>query len=201
MLDCVITGISQDMDFEQGLTLTYLVVRLPNGALLKAAVDDGAATEVLALQAELKGLPRPAIRTAPTPSPQQGKSAQAAPAAEPQGEDPVTYEEEEEPQAASAFTPAAGESVYVFGGQDDTPEEKAAMAEGSPTLVVEEPVPQAPVAAPARSSLQRTPSGKLIAPSRTVPARIGGYPDTKNGVDTDELTTMRDRDEDGVGSV
>jgi hypothetical protein len=46
------------------------------------------------------------------------------------------------------------------------------------------------------------PNGKIVVPSRTVPALARGYPDVPNaGLDPGEFTGENDRDESGIGSL
>ena len=215
MIDCVITGISQEMDFEQGASMTYLTVRLPNGRLVRAAIDDETAAEVVGLQVKNKGMPRPVMR-APAPLEQRQPEPEAG-----------AVDDYSEPPGGG-FTPAPaeedppGDTMHVFGGQDSpdaprgpvpaTREEvnvanaEAAMTgtepedEGSPTIVVEGPPATPP--GRVRSVVQRLPNGKIIVPSRTVPKTDRGYPIVANaGADPQAIVGGRDQDEDGVGSV
>lgn len=197
MLDCTIVGITQSMDFEQNVTLTYLNVRLPGGEQLQAAIDEETAAKVVGLMVKTKGMPRAAMQV---PAPLPAAPAHVAEAAPVPGEvDPSPYGAHE------------GESVAIFGGQDTTPspaaeavaaEEARIQAEGSPTVVEGPILEPAPVQQPRRGRLQRGSSGKLIAPARTVPKDDAGYPIVSSeGVDPATLTGTRNTDEDGVGSI
>jgi hypothetical protein len=218
MIDCTITGISQEMDFEQGVTLTYLSVRLPNGRLVRAAIDDDTATAVVELQVKNKGTPKPVMR-----APAVSRSEERPHEPSPEGDD---YTE----PPGGGFTLAApkddllpardGETVYLFGGQDSpdappgpvpaTVEERnvaAAMVgtdsedTGSPAVMVDAP-PAQNNKLKRRSNVQRLPNGKVIVPSRTVPRNDHGYPVVSNaGANPEDLVGGRDRDEDGVGSI
>lgn len=208
MLECAITSVSQDLDLEKNVTLTFLVIRLPNGVLLRAAVDEETASQVIAMQVAARGAPQSVVATPQRPAP---------PPVEPPVDDDFVAaprEAEDDPP------PASGDGLHIFGGQDAStapppvpprPPQAAAPAaddelpedaDGSPTVVLAEEPPAPKKNARARSRMQRLPSGKLVVPSMTVPAALGGYPNVPGaGVDTNELTGGRDPDEDGIGSV
>lgn len=193
MIDCTISGVSQDMDFEQGVTVTYLLVRLPSGQTIRAAVDESAAALVIGLQVKAAGAPRAVAHpAAQTTTPVDDDYAQ------PPGGDFTPAPAEEDPPTAN------GETVHVFGGQDVLQtEEKDEEDQGSPTIILQGPAAAAaaPVA-PARSNVQRSPNGKIVVPSRTVPKNDRGYPIVASaGANPEELVGGRDPDEDGVGSV
>lgn len=189
MLDCTIVGISQEMDFEQNMTVTYLVVRLPDGHVIRSAVDEEAAAAVVELQVQANGAPKAANRP---PRHQAAKRAEAPPApSEESVEDELTDE--------------SGNSVHIFGGQESSAPEEL-LDEETP----EPEMPETPAAARAvgedgvlaRRNVQRTSRGKLVVPSKTVPKDDAGYPVIRGqGVDPDTLTSGRNLDEDGVGSV
>lgn len=186
MLSCIITGLSQDMSFEQDVTLTYLLLRLPDGSTLRAAVDQEAATQVLRVQAKNGGIPQPGVRVAPM-----------VPPSPPADED----------TPADDFTPAPSDpdpdsdipvGAHVFGGQDMTPAVDSAPAEEPP----DEPPPEVEKTKPRQRNSAQRGGGKYAAPSRTVPKDDRGYPIVPNaGIDTSQLTGERDPDEDGIGSV
>ena len=188
MLKCVITGISQDMDFSKNRTVTFVLLQLPNGDVLRAAIDESAAAAIIALQVATDGAPQPAIA--------------------PSMRAPAIHElEEEEASSAPVVAPtpqrtvvSAEEEVSVFGGQDeDTPPEYEEPPQPSaPPPVVQPPAPPAVTA----RNIQMLPNGKLVVPAKTVPRTSLGYPIVPNaGVDTDSFTGSKDRDEEGVGSV
>jgi hypothetical protein len=198
MIDCAITGIAQELDFEQNVTVTYLTLKLPNGSSLRVAVDDAAAATVMEQHVHTKGQPRTTRQTSGVYSPPKEASVQP----------PVEEEISPAPAVMQEVTSEDGTATHIFGGQDvpvaedDTmsEEERLLLKEGSPTVVVGASPPAAPAAA--RSNVQRTASGKLVVPARTVPAGEKGYPVVPNaGVDTSSFTGGRDPDEDGVGSV
>jgi hypothetical protein len=172
MLECTIVGISQEMDFEQNATVTYLLVRLANGKVLRAAIDEEDAASVVELQVKEAGAPR-AVPRAPRP---QARERPPPP--------PPEMDEDEVDEN--------GNAVHIFGGPD-TGEAPAVEEEEEP------PPPPSPVAA---RPVQRLPNGKPYMPAKTVPKDDAGYPIVRgSGVDPDELTSGRNVDEDGVGSV
>lgn len=205
MIDCTITGIAQEMDFEQGVTLTYLLIRLPDGTNIRSPVDENSAAAVIKLQVEAKGAPRPAV-LAQTHLPSPGAPVAVAPLPPEFTPSPATDD--------SGLPEPTGDDVHVFGGQDDAPpaidlaagsattkEEAAALAEGSPTVLAE-PAPDQQPQKPGRRNVQQLPNGKVVVPSRTVRRNDAGYPMPANaGVDTADIVGGRDQDEDGVGSV
>src|ERR1700677_2869838 len=65
MLDCIITNISQDLDLEQNVTTTFLLLRLPDGQTIRTAVDDAAAAIVVALSVSQRGEPQSSMQTQP----------------------------------------------------------------------------------------------------------------------------------------
>lgn len=223
MFDCTVLGLSQSLDFESNAMTTYVALRLPDGAVIQAAVDEEAAATIMGLQVSTKGAPKPAP-TKPIASPPAVRAPvpahrTAPPAEKVAAEDQLSYEEPGEP---ANLQPTGQEGVFVFGGQDTAAaptspleaEEAAALKEGSPTVLdteLEEPTAPSPaqlaraaaasVKAPSRSRVQKLSNGKLVVPSMTVQPLPGGYPAQRTGVDTTELTGGRDPDENGVGSV
>ncbi len=197
MLDCTIVGISQDMDLEQNITVTYLSLRLSTGQVLRAAVDDEAASVVVDMQVRSRGMPRAAAVASAHPAPV--RPPPVPPAQPPQAEELEEYDTA--PPGPSELTPI-GDGISIFGGQDTTEEEAKGIAEGSPTFVADAapPEPEKPKK-PQRSNVQTLANGKVIVPSTTVPSRLGGYPIAKGGADPSEFTGTRNPDEDGVGSV
>jgi hypothetical protein len=205
MLECVITGISQELDFENNVTVTYLSLRLPNGALLRTSVDEVAAATIVEMQVKAKGAPTPAVKPGPAIRPP------AAPASEDvddnnsdeftaPGDDEFVRTESED-----------GSTTHVFGGQaagddDDEPADPPLPPPVPPTPPPPPPPPAAPVQTPNSLTKPRVAKGekpaRVSARARTVPAGDKGYPVVPNaGVDTDTFTGGRDRDEDGVGSI
>lgn len=208
MLECVITAVSQDLDLEANATLTFLVIRLPNGVQLRVAVDEDAAAQVISLQVAARGAPRSVVEAPQRPAPPPTPPPQSE-----TGDDSGEFVEaprEEDPPAPT------GEGVVIFGGQDASPAAaKPAAAkqeaaeddlpkddEGSPTVVLKEEPPAPKKNTRSRSRVQQLANGKVVVPSITVPAGAGGYPNVPGaGVNTADLTGSRDQDEDGVGSV
>jgi hypothetical protein len=221
MLDCQIVGLAQDMDFEENVSQTFLVVQLSNGERVRAAIDDATAQKVVELQVQARGVPRSVARVAVVP---------------PKSDDYDDYT----PAPPGEFTTAetAEGTVRIFGGQDAAEAEDTADYAEPPEgvwgaapdnidlPVIEDPDPEparrakdkspkrtarqaqsravedahAPKAA--RTNLFRTAAGKLIAPSRTIPKNEAGYPQVaNNGVDPEEFTGAHNQDEDGVGSI
>ncbi len=192
MLDCTITGVRQDLDLERNVTTTFLVLRLPDGKLLRAAIDDAAAATVVALSVAQSGEPTAALP--PTEIEQDDRPA-------PTQQLPQLAEEESFDTfalpAPSQSLPRMQEEkdgdVRVFGGQDGGSESSQDYAP-----------PPAPASSPSRaqSNVQHLPNGKVIVPSRTVPRNEVGYPIMNaSGIDAERLTTKNNADEDGVGSV
>lgn len=185
MFTCQVTGIAQEMDFEENVTRTFLLVELPNGARIRAAIDEDAAAQVVALSVQTKGQPRPALAPPPPSAMQRPAPAAHAPAMSAQNaEQPIDDE---------------GDDVRVFGGAD-TDDSPTYEEEGEPEELA--PPVQAPAAPPARREPQRDRKGNLVVPAKTVPKDNAGYPIVQNGgVDPNDLVGGRDQDEDGVGSV
>src|SRR5258707_38641 len=104
MIDCTITAVSQEMNLEQNVTLTYLVLRLANGSVLRAAVDESTAASVIALHTQANGMPvsslRPVVQK-PVAPPPPAKEESAPPP-------PVDLEEREMPSDSNET-----EGVYV----------------------------------------------------------------------------------------
>ncbi len=208
MIDCTITGISQELDFEQNTTVTYLTLVLPNGSSLRVAVDDDAAAAVMEQHVQTKGQPKAAVRAPPA-----ARKVAAAPASAPVPEAPVETEEiTPAPAVVEDTVSEDGTPTHIFGGQDAPASDDSAMSdeeqlllkEGSPTVVATAAPAEAPATAkaPAKRNVRRGANGKLVVPSLTVPAAEKGYPVVPNaGVDAATLTGGRDPDEDGVGSV
>jgi hypothetical protein len=193
MLECTITGISQEMDFERNETVTYLGLRLTNGVLLRAAIDEAAAAAIVGMQVEAKGAPKPAARPGPVPPPSQRQ----APAQE--EDDVLTPPDDDE---FSTTTDEGGTTTHVFGGDSNG----AAIHEPEPEP--EPPPPQPPPGPPKQTPNSQTKprvqkqQGRVTPRSKTVPAGEGGYPITPgSNIDPAALTSGRDQDEDGVGSV
>jgi hypothetical protein len=203
MIDCTITGIAQELDFEQNTTVTYLTLVLPNGSSLRVAVDDEAAATVMEQHVQVKGQPKSAVRVPPAV-----RKAASAPTPAPVPEDSVEPEEiAPAPAVVEDVVSEDGTPTHVFGGQDApsdnsamSEEEQLLLKEGSPTVVAAETAPAVKVTT--RRNNKRVVNGKLVVPSRTVPAAEKGYPVVPNaGVDASTFTGGRDPDEDGVGSV
>lgn len=176
MLDCVIAGVSQDMNFEKNVTTTFLLLRLPDGRQLRAAIDDAAAAIVVGLSVAQNGQPTSTIEVDRSVPP-----VIAAPV-------DVWSDTNIETEAPAPLAQIEEEaSPRIFGGQDGGDDEPA-------------PEPSKP--AVQGSNVQRLPNGKIIVPSRKVPMNAFGYPIVPGaGVDTNALTSQTNQDEDGVGSV
>jgi hypothetical protein len=182
-LSCVIAGVSQDMSLEENITTTFLLIRLPDGQQIRAAIDDTAAAAVVGLSVAQSGPPRSAMRT---PSAALSTPPVAARVAD-------TYEDTADeinvPQPMPPMWPEANghteDAPKIFGGQDGGDE---------PTP---DPTPPPPPA------IQRQKNGKVVVPAaRSVPKNEFGYPVVQQaGVDTRLLTSKNNQDEDGVGSV
>jgi hypothetical protein len=186
-LDCTIAGVSQDMSLGENVTTTFLVIRLPNGSHIRAAIDDAAAAAVVGLSVAQSGPPRSAMRTPsagldPPPPPQdtayvstEGAPAELVPM--PQawpGENGRVVDDDDAPR--------------IFGGQDGGDEPSPDYAEPPP------PAAPAPV--------QKLRNGRVVAPQKKVPMNTYGYPVVQtSGVDPATLTSKNNQDEDGVGSV
>ena len=185
MLDCTITCVRQDMDLERNVTTNFLVLRLPDGKLLRVAIDDAAAATVVALSIAQRGEPTAALPAMETEQEQDDRPPQ------PQQSLPPPAQDE---NFNDIYTPPEDAGVRIFGGQDGGSEVSQDYA--AP------PAPAPPAAPPARPNVQILPNGKVIVPSRTVPRNEFGYPIANpNGVDVGRITTRNNQDEDGVGSV
>lgn len=203
-LDCTIAGISQDMSFGENVTMTFLLIRLPDGQQVRAAIDDAAASAVVALSVAQSGQPTPAMRVngaahapAALPSPPPRAPAPAAPRdpdPEPTGSLVPSQEWSAEapslPKAAAA--PFSEDAPRIFGGQDGVDEADSDYGE---------PTQAAPALVPG-SNIQRLRNGRIVVPAKTVPRTDMGYPITSaGGLDPETLTSSENKNDDGVGSV
>jgi hypothetical protein len=188
-LDCTIAGVSQDMSLGENVTTTFLVIRLPNGSHIRAAIDDAAAAAVVGLSVAQSGPPRSAMRTPsaaldPPPPPQDTayiSRDDAAPELVPM---PQAWPEESMRGKAEDDDNAP----RIFGGQDGGDEPSPDYAEPPPPL--------------APSPVQKLRNGRVVAPQKKVPMDGYGYPVVQSsGVDPATLTSRNNQDEDGVGSV
>lgn len=198
-LECVIAGVSQDMSFGENVTMTFLLIRLPDGQHVRAAIDDTAAAAVVSLAVARNGQPAPAMRVAngvAPPPPPAPPRPQAKVSAEPDPEGPSLVPAKEWapatngiPKATSA--PFAEDAPRIFGGQDDSEAEDDYSAQA----------PAAPAPVPG-SNIQKTRDGRIVVPSKTVPKSEWGYPMTNTGgLDPETLTSSENKNDDGVGSV
>jgi hypothetical protein len=203
-LDCVIAGVSQDMSFGENVTTTFLLIRLPDGQHVRAAIDDMAAAAVVALSVAQNGQPTSAMRVngvhapvpppATPPAPRGQAPASRDPDPEPAGSLVPTQEWHAEtaslPKAAAA--PFAEDAPRIFGGQDGGDEADPEYGE---------PAQAAPVHVPG-SNIQKLRNGRIVVPAKTVPKTALGYPITSaGGLDPETLTSSENKNDDGVGSV
>lgn len=72
MLACTIIGISQEMRFDENTTLTYLMLRLPNGLLVRAGVDEDVVEAIVGQQMPSSEPARPAPRVEAPPVEETG---------------------------------------------------------------------------------------------------------------------------------
>ena len=212
-----IVQLLQQMSFQTRKTVTYVVLELPDGNKVHAAIDEEAASAIIRADVESNG-------TAPT-STTAGEALSLPPEA--------TEEEVEPPSepapTAEVVSETETEQVRVFGGESPTQagtpaarkkggggKKKKAQAAPPPS-----PEPPAPVPTPAPEPrvapkypepLSTKSYKKMVADGvlpenayfRTVPAVAGGYPAvmvTEGTADPDTVTGKFNRDEDGVGSV
>jgi len=102
MLTCDITGIAQEMDLAHNITLTYLVLRLPDGTLLRAGIDDNAAAAVVQIHARSYGPPKaqtfPDLAPTEEPVPQEPAS-------------PYSFDNDTSPSAATVPDTEESETV------------------------------------------------------------------------------------------
>jgi hypothetical protein len=196
MLDCTITGISQDMDLTRNVTTTFLVLRLPDGKTLRAAINDTAAAQIVALSVAQNGEPTAAMEL-PAAQYEQAASTPFADGAAiaPTIQNGQLHSVPDWPPGSLEpveLTPEPG--MRIFGGGQDGGD--APNHDYDPPA----PAPTPPVAA--RSNVQHLPNGKIVVPSRTVPKNEFGYPVVRNnGVSTESILGGSNQDEDGVGSV
>lgn len=185
-MDCTIAGISQEMNLEENVTTTFLLLRLPDGQQVRAAIDDAAAVIVVAMSVAEKGQPRPAVSAPMAPMP--------APISERHERHTAVVQREPWPEENGHAKTAETEedAPRIFGEQDGGDE---------PSPEYQEPPPV--VASPPHgSNFQRLPNGRVIVPSKNVPKTEYGYPIVPGGgVDPSTLTSPDGQDEDGVGSV
>jgi hypothetical protein len=202
-LDCTIAGVSQDMSLGENVTTTFLILRLPDGQQIRAAIDDAAAAAVVGMSVAQSGPPRAAVRVAngaPLPTAAPAPRVQAPSSSEPDPEGPSlmparewsTPETNGIPKAAAA--PFHEDAPRIFGGQDEDDDDEVDPAHLSqPT--------EKPALVPG-SNIQRTRGGRIVVPSKTVPKSEWGYPMTNaGGLDPETLTSSDNKNDDGVGSV
>jgi hypothetical protein len=183
MLDCVIAGVSQDMDFDRNVTTTFLLIRLPDGKQLRAAIDDEAAAHIVGMSVARNGQPTSTVEVDRTPQPTVSMSATAPTETWPD------YAAPEPERAQEAQSEEA--APRIFGGQD-----------GGDDAFETAPEPPQPKIVSPSSNVQRLPNGKIIVPSRRVPMDTFGYPIVPGaGVNPSSLTSQTNTDEDGIGSV
>jgi hypothetical protein len=186
-LDCIIAGISQDMNFDENVTMTFLLIRLPDGKQFRAAIDDPTAAAVVALSVAQNGQPRAAMRPSSEPESQYHPTQPEAPEIV---DPPPPVQNKFNGSLAKAAT-VEEPAPRIFGGQDGGDDADPAYEEEEPA--VEQPV--------ARANLQRK-NGKIVVPSRTVPMSNYGYPVVQSsGVDPSSMTSTNNQNDDGVGSV
>jgi hypothetical protein len=175
------------MIFEENVTVTFLLIRLPDGKQIRAAIDDAAAAAVVGLSVVQNGQPRSAVRPSSAESVPEYR-----PAAEPE---PAGFVEPPLRNVKAQPLPTAEDepAPRIFGGQDGGDD-------ADPGYVSDdEPVPAQPAA---RSNMQRTRGGKIVVPSRTVPMSNFGYPVVQsNGVAPESITSNSNTNDDGVGSI
>jgi hypothetical protein len=231
MLDCQIVGLAQDMDFGENVSQTFVLLQLPDGRRVRACVNEETAQAVVELQVQARGVPRAVMRAAGA-APEPGHAQQTAwpegtedaeyattdftTAETPDGTVRVFGGQDDTPaeDTADYATPPGMDHIQPEHEDlpiiaDPDPPQKSRSKDKSPKRTAR--VAAAQAADHARAvpngrprNLFRTAEGKLIAPSKTVPRTEQGYPQVANGgVDVDELTGTRDRDqdEDGVGSI
>jgi hypothetical protein len=193
MLTCDILGISQEMDFEQNVTVTFLRLRLPDGRVLSVPIEEDVAAVIVAHQVETRGVPQPGASRA--------QFVEAPEPASPTFRGDDAAREYDEP----ATTPV-GDGVFIFGGQEEptSRESQAILAEVRAAITREAQVASTERTMTAPSRIQQLPNGKLVVPSMTVPRNDSGYPMVRgNGVDPDIITgaPTQAQDEDGIGQV
>lgn len=204
-----IVQLLQQMNFQTRKSTTFVVLELPDGSSVHAAVDDEAATAIIRADVEANGQ-APVTTTA-------GEALALPPNAEPE---PPDYQEP--PPVVVSET--ENEQVRVFGGElpaQAAPSEvkkggggkkKKAQAapppppEPPPTPPPPPPVPRGPEPRSKKAYEKMVKDGVLQenANFRTVPAVEGGYPAVvvRDGTaDPESVTGRFNRDEDGVGSV
>lgn len=167
-----ILALTQELNFETGVTTNYLVLRIQGGAIVRAPVGDDDAVKIVA-SASLEGPPVTAASSAPSYiGPQTPR--QEAP------------QEQQDPDVG------ASSDARVFGG-DYQP-----GATDKPSYDYEEPPPPPPVVTPPRARGEKIER----PPIRSVPRDEMGYPvANRNGVDVNAHFGGQNADEDGVGSV
>jgi hypothetical protein len=193
-LECIIAGISQDMSFEENVTTTFLHLRLPDGQQLRVAVDDAAAASVVALSVAQNGQPRTTPRSS-LPAPP------APPVRAPVKQEPELDVDDALPQEWDSGTNGIAKAESIPFSEEDGPRIFGGQEEEAPTKYPRGQVQNGPKPVPG-SNVQRTASGKVVVPAKTVPKSECGYPMVNSGGrDPETLTSSDNKNEDGVGSV
>lgn len=229
-MDCQIVGLTQDMNFDDNISQTFVVLQLPDGTRVRAAVDEKTAEKVVTLRVQAHGLPRVSTRT---PAAVDEAPLAPAPPVERDPDAPIVFggdvdaggldeddppepavEEEDAPESAEAAdydvppappeVEAAHEAVMAEAhlGADGKPLRR--QRRGKEPNEKKQARKKTGQATPggAKRNLFRTASGELIAPAKNVPRTEYGYPMTPNGgVDPDALTGGGPVDDDGISSV
>lgn len=170
-LPVAIVALTQELNFETGTTVNYLVLRLPGGGIVRAPVEDDDARRVVA--AATNGV----LPASATPSPAYAERTQ------------VTWA----PPAQEAAQEE--DSPYIFGGEDEPVEQKPSSYVAPPPpppaeLVYTSPPrgPDGKILSPPQRTVPRDALGYPIVPRA-------------NGVDPQTILGGAHQDEDGVGSV
>lgn len=216
-MQATIVQLLQSMNFQTRKTVTYVVLELPNGQQVRAAVDDDTAAAIVSADVGANG-------AAPRVAGSEESLGEAAPEVE------ETAPDYDEPPP-EVVTETETETVRIFGGEateappkstpkktkkaakkvtlpvPPEPAEAPALPPPAPTPLPEEPrvKPKYPEPLSTKSYEKMVKEGVLPenAYHRTVPAVDGGYPAVipKAGTaDPQDVVGHMNPDEDGVGS-
>ncbi len=227
-MHCQIVGLSQDMDFDENVAQTFVVLLLPDGSRVKAAIDDNTAAKVITLRVQEHGsAPQPKLRApveerAPvietSDVPMDDESGPVVFGGDAEGldedlpdeaasgapfEPEESFEDDYDIPPAPPEVAAAHEAVLQEAhlGTDGKPLSRARRGKAPNEKKVARTQQHGQAKPAARKNLFKTATGALVAPAKTVPMNSAGFPIAPNGVDPDSITGSGAGDEDGVTSV
>lgn len=214
-----IVQLQQEMDFQTRKTLTFVILKLPNGVRVRAAVDEGVASAIVSVDIEENGAPPVSVL--------ETQQAIELPPDEQEVEVEIETHDYDAPPAPVVLEDTPQQTTREFGGDfqpDAKPAPKKNGANGKGKKKQAAPKPSAPPAEdPAPPPAPKLPEGHVVPQStqhykklikegkispnafaRTVPKDEYGYPvlQAKPGTaDPQRVVGQQNQDEDGVGSV